>query len=159
MTFDEAFDRLIGNEGGYVNDPSDPGGETQWGVSKRSYPTLSIKDITRDQAKSIYLRDFWQRGRMDQLPPALAFQAFDAAVNHGIETAVRLTQRAAGVADDGHIGPVTLAAVAAKSVTDLLMLFIAERLDYWRKLSTWAAFGRGWAGRAAADLRYAAQDS
>lgn len=159
MTFDEAFDRLMGNEGGYVNNPADPGGETNWGISKRSYPDLDIKGLTRDQAKAIYLRDFWVRGAMDQLPPALAFQAFDAAVNHGIETAIRLTQRAAGVADDGHIGPVTLAAIRRDSVTDLLMLFVAERLDYWRKLNTWPKFGGGWAGRAAADLRYAAQDS
>lgn len=159
MTFDEAFDRLIGNEGGYVNNPADPGGETNWGISKRSYPTLEIKALTRDQAKSIYRRDFWDRGQMDQLPEAVAFQVFDAAVNHGIETAVRLLQRAASVADDGHIGPATLAAIRRMTVTDLLMLIIAERLDYWRKLTTWGRFGAGWAGRAANDLRYAAQDS
>lgn len=159
MNFDQAFDRLIGNEGGYVNNPADPGGETQWGISKRSYPLLNIKTLTRDQAKAIYLTDFWLRGSMNSLDPALAFQVFDAAVNHGIETAIRMLQGAAGVAPDGHIGAVTLAAVKARSTTDMLMLFVAERLDYWRRLSTWPTFGKGWAGRAASDLRYAAADS
>ncbi len=159
MTFDQAFDRLLGNEGGYCNSPNDPGGETNWGISKRSYPCVEIAHLTRDDAKAIYLRDFWQRGRMDALPPALAFQAFDAAVNHGIQTAICLVQRAAGVTDDGHIGPVTLAALTGKSTTDLLMQFIAERLLFWTELSTWPSFGRGWARRAAADLKYAAEDS
>lgn len=159
MTFDIAFDRLISNEGGYVNDPRDPGGETKFGISKRSYPNIDIANLTREQAREIYRTDFWQRGRMDEYHGALAFQVFDAAVNHGIETALRLLQRAAGVADDGHIGPVTVAAVNAKSVTDMLMLYVAERLDFWRKLTTWPTFGKGWAGRAADDLRYAAQDT
>ncbi len=159
MDFDQAFDRLISNEGGYVNNPADPGGETNWGISKRSYPHVDIKNLTRELARQIYLADFWRRGQMDQYDQAIAFQVFDIAVNSGIETAVRLLQRAAGVADDGHIGPVTVAAIKTKSVTDMLMLITAERLDFWRRLSTWPQFGKGWAGRAATDLRYAAQDS
>lgn len=159
MNFDQAFDRLIGNEGGYTNNPADPGGETNWGISKRSYPNVDIANLTREGAKAIYLQDFWQRGQMDQYDPAIAFQVFDAAVNHGIETAVRLLQQAAGVADDGHIGPVTVAAVKAKSVTDMLMLFIARRIKFWTKLSTWPTFGKGWANRAADDLIYAAEDA
>lgn len=159
MNFDQAFDRLISNEGGYVNNPADPGGETNWGISKRSYPNVNIKELTREGAKQIYLTDFWQRGHMDEYDQAIAFQVFDAAVNHGIETAVRLLQRAAGVADDGYIGPVTIAAVKAKSVTDMLMLFIAYRIKFWTRLSHWPNFGRGWANRAADDMIYAAQDS
>ena len=159
MNFDQAFDRLISNEGGYVNNPADPGGETNWGISKRSYPNVDIANLSREGAQAIYLQDFWQRGHMDEYDPAIAFQVFDAAVNHGIETAVCLLQRAAGVADDGHIGPITVAAVKAKSVTDMLMLFIAYRIKFWTKLSTWKDFGRGWANRAADDLIYAAQDS
>lgn len=159
MNFDQAFDRLMGNEGGYANIPGDPGGETNWGISKRTYPGLDIAELTREDARAIYKRDFWGRGHMDDYAPAIAFQVFDISVNSGIETAVRMLQRAAGVADDGHIGPVTVAAIKAKSVTDMLMLITAERLDFWRKLSTWPQFGKGWAGRAAADLRYAAQDS
>jgi lysozyme family protein len=96
---------------------------------------------------------------MDQFPESVSFQIFDIAVNIGIETAIRILQRASGVADDGNIGPVTISAIKSKSVTDLLMLIVAERLDFWRKLSTWPTFGKGWAGRAAQDLRYAAEDS
>jgi lysozyme family protein len=159
MNFDQAFDRLISNEGGYVNHADDPGGETKFGISKRSYPRIDIKNLTRDEAKQIYRTDFWLRGQMDQYDGAIAFQVFDAAVNHGIETALRLLQRAAGVADDGHIGPVTVATIKSKSVTDMLMLFIAERIRFWTKLSTWPTFGKGWANRAADDLVYAAEDS
>lgn len=159
MNFQQAFDRLIDHEGGYVNNPKDPGGETQWGISKRTYPNLDIKNLTRDDAKAIYLKDFWQAGYMEQYDGAIAFQVFDAAVNHGIGNAIRMLQKAAGVADDGHIGPVTVAAVKAKSVTDMLMLFIAKRIRFWAKLSTWPEFGKGWALRAAGDLEYAAEDS
>lgn len=159
ITFDQAFDRLMGNEGGYVNNPADPGGETNWGISQRTYPNVDIKNLTRLGAKAIYLHDFWQRGQMDQYDGAIAFQVFDAAVNHGIETALRLLQRAAGVVDDGHIGPVTVAAIKAKSVTDMLMLFLAYRIKFWARMSTWDSFGRGWAIRAADDLIYAAEDS
>jgi lysozyme family protein len=96
---------------------------------------------------------------MDEYDPAIAFQVLDAAVNHGIETAVRMLQRAAGVADDGHIGPVTVAAIKGKSVTDMLMLFIAQRIKFWTRLSTWPQFGKGWANRAADDLIFAAEDA
>jgi len=70
-----------------------------------------------------------------------------------------MMQRAAGVEDDGVAGPITIAAVKSKSVTDMLMLIIAERLDFWTDLPKWPDFGKGWARRAATDLRFAAQDS
>lgn len=159
MNFDMAFERLIGNEGGLVDNPSDPGGLTNWGISQRSYPHLDIRSITQDAAKEIYRRDFWNRGSMDQYFPSIAFQAFDAAVNHGIESAVRMLQRAAGAADDGHVGPITINAIKSKTETDMLMLFIAERIEFWTRLSSWPTFGKGWARRAAADLRFAAEDS
>jgi lysozyme family protein len=158
MTFQTAFDRLMNNEGGYVNDPKDPGGETKWGISKRSYPNLDIRNLTREQAQQIYLVDFWQRGGMDKFADALAFQVFDAAVNHGIETAIRLLQRAADVADDGHIGSVTIAAINGKPAPVMVLRFIAQRIRFWTKLSTWDRFGKGWANRAADDLVYASGD-
>lgn len=169
MNFDMAFDRLLGNEGKYVNRADDPGGETNWGITWPKLreaialnlvpATTTIRDLTRDQAKIIYRELFWLRGHMDEYDAAIAFQVFDAAVNHGIDNAVRILQRAAGVADDGHIGPVTLAAIKAISVTDMLMRFVAFRIKFWTALSTWPSFGRGWANRAADDLLYAAQDA
>jgi len=159
MNFDIAFDRLIGNEGGYTAGEGDPGGETNWGISKRSYPDVDIKALTRDQAKEIYRRDFWDRLHADQMAGGIAFQAFDFAVNSGIETAVRKLQSAVGVADDGHWGPISQAALDALQESDAIMRFTAERLNFWRTLSNWPRFGKGWAGRAAQDLRYGAEDS
>lgn len=159
MNFDLAFERLIGHEGGYVNDPNDPGGETKWGISKRSYPHLRIADLTREDARRIYRSDFWNRVHAEKLPGAVAFQLFDFAVNSGIETAVRNMQRALGVADDGHWGPFTQRAADTASETDLIMLLNAERLDYMRRLRNWPHHGKGWAGRIAQNLRYGAADT
>lgn len=159
MNFDQACDRLLGHEGIYVNHPRDPGKETKWGISKRSYPDLDIAALTRDEAKAIYKRDFWDRVHADQLPGGVAFQVFDFAVNSGIETAVRYLQRALGVADDGHWGPVSRGTAARMSEADIIMRLTAERLDFWTSLSTWPTFGRGWARRAAQNLRYGAVDS
>jgi lysozyme family protein len=158
MSFAVAIGRLLGNEGGYVNDPRDPGGETNWGISKRSYPNLDIKALTRDQAIAIYQRDFWLKVDADQMPDVLGFQALDFAVNSGIDVTIRKLQSAAGVADDGHWGPVTKAAVAAIAPAVLTFRFIAARLDFMRSLSNWPVAGKGWAGRIANDMRFAAQD-
>lgn len=158
MDFNTAFDRLMGNEGGYSNNPADPGGETNWGIAKRFHPNVDIKNLTRDAAKEIYRVEFWQAASMDEYAPSIAFQVFDAAVNHGIPNAVRMLQKAAGVADDGFIGPHTIAAVKAQPVEIILMMFVAVRIEFWTALSTWASFGKGWARRAAQDLRYAAAD-
>ena len=157
MDFDTAFDRLIGNEGGYVKDSRDPGGETKFGISKRSYPSLDIANLTLGQAKAIYRHDFWDV--LGEAHPAIKFQVFDFAVNSGIGTAIRKLQAAIGVADDGHWGPMSEAALERANVNDVLMLFAAERLDYLRKLSTWPTYGAGWAGRIANDLRFAAEDN
>lgn len=159
MTFDLAFDRLMGSEGGYSDDPSDPGGETNWGISKRSYPNVDIKNLTREGAKAIYLRDFWTRINGDEMYDGVAFQVFDFAVNSGIETAIRKLQAAAGVADDGHWGPVSRARVAAMTESDVIMRLNAERLRFMTKLKNWPHAGKGWANRIADNLLYGAEDS
>ena len=155
MNFDESFAKLISSEGGYVNHPSDPGGETQYGISKRSYPALDIKALTLADAKGIYKRDFWDRAQCDKLAPVLAFQVFDAAVNSGIGQSIRFLQRAVGVADDGSVGPMTLAAIQRRDSAELVARFNAERLEFMTKLTTWDTFSRGWARRIAANLREA----
>jgi len=162
MNFDVAFDRLMGAEGGYVDDPNDPGGETNWGISKRAYPNVDIKNLTRDGAKVIYLHDVWQRLHLDaytETENGIAFQVFDFAVNSGIETAVRYLQRAIGVADDGWWGPVSQATMESTSESDVIMLFNAERLDFMTRLKNWPNAGRGWARRIAQNLRYGSEDS
>ena len=157
MTFDDAFTRLLGHEGGYVNHPADPGGETNWGISKRSYPQVDIKALTQEQAKWIYRRDFWEP--LGDAHPAIKFQAFDFAVNSGVATAVRKLQVAVGVADDGHWGPKSAQALAAMDVNDVLMRFMAQRLRFWVRCSAWPTMGAGWINRAAGQLDYAAQDN
>lgn len=161
MTPEIAIGRVLGEEGGYVNrDPKDdPGGETNWGISKRSYPDVDIKNLTKDQAIEMYRRDFWARIHADELPAVLVYPALDFAVNSGVETAIRKLQVAAGVADDGHWGPVTRAAVKAMDPNDLALRYVAERIDYMRKLKNFLANASGWMARIANVLRFAAQDN
>lgn len=157
MNFDQAFDRLIDHEGGYVNDPADPGGETKFGISKRQYPHLDIKNLTREQAKDIYLQDFWNP--LGDAHPAIKFQLFDFAVNSGIQTALRKLQTAVNVADDGHWGPRSAEALAAMDVNDVLMRLNGYRLRFMTKLKNWPNHGGGWANRVADNLLYAAEDN
>lgn len=159
MNFDQAIERILKHEGGYVNHPNDPGGETQWGISKRSYPNVDIKALTRDGAKAIYKQDFWDRIHADEMYDGVAYQGLDFAVNSGIETSVRKLQLAVGVADDGWWGPATKAAIAAMSESDVIMRFAAFRLKFMTSLRTFDTFGRGWANRIADNLLYGAEDS
>lgn len=151
--FDQCFEKLIHHEGGYVNNPKDPGGETKYGISKRSYPDVDIANLTLEQAKAIYLKDYWQRAKCDELPPSIAFLVFDCAVNSGIGQSVRFLQRAAGVADDGNVGAMTLAAVNRMDSEALAAKFLGQRLDFMTKLTTWDVFGKGWARRIAEQLK------
>jgi lysozyme family protein len=152
MTFDEAFTALIGNEGGYVNNPADPGGETKYGISKRSYPNEDIRNLTIDRAKAIYLRDYWGPAGCDGVPYEIRFDLFDMAVNSGIKPAVRCLQTAAGSPADGVLGPNTLAAAAAMGGPRLSARFNGARLALMASLPTWPTFGKGWANRIASNL-------
>ena len=169
--FDDVFARLVGHEGGYSDDPKDPGNwtgarpgagkllGTKYGIAANTYPDLDIKALTLEQAKVIYRRDWWDKIHADQLPGAVAFQLWDFAVNAGISRAVISLQRAVGVADDGKLGPRTVAAVNAMPAADVIARFNADRLDFYASLSTWPTYGKGWARRVAGNLRYAAADA
>ena len=158
ITFDTAFNRLIGHEGGLVDDPQDPGGMTKFGISKRSYPNVDIRNLTLHEAKQIYYRDFWSV-LGDDVHSAVKFQVFDAAVNHGIGNALRMLQRAVDVADDGHFGPVSLRAVLAHGVDDVLLRFLAQRIRFMVRLEKFTRYGRGWMERIAGNLQYASEDN
>lgn len=152
------LERILGHEGGYTRGDGDPGGETRWGVSKRSYPHLDIKNLTIEQAADIYLRDYLAPLEANQLPDSVAFQLLDFAINSGVDRAKVSLQRAVGVREDGDIGPATLAAVRRHTEAEVIMRLLAVRLEFMTGLSVWPQFGKGWARRIAQNLRYGAED-
>lgn len=131
--FNEAIEFVLEQEGDYTFDPNDPGGETKYGFSKKAYPSLDIKNLTREAAIKIYQNDYWQPCKCDDLPRHFAFIVFDSAVNQGPRVAIRLLQIALGVSVDGIIGPKTLAA-AASAAPRKIRLALAERLAAYSRL-------------------------
>ena len=159
--FDKAFDLLIGNEGGYVNNPADPGGETNWGITRavavdNGY-TGSIKLMPKETAKQIYKKMYWDKLQCDQLGFVVAFQLFDAGVNHGNAQAVKFLQRSLSVVNDGVIGAKTIAATNLLDDLHIVMLFNAERIEFYAALKTFSTFGKGWVRRVASNLKLAAK--
>jgi len=165
------LERILGHEGGLSLDPKDPGNwtlgrsgagdlrGTKWGIAANTYPTLDIQNLTVVRAAEIYRDDFIDPLGLDRFDDGVAFQLLDFAVNSGIQTAIRRMQRALGVADDGKVGPITQAAITSRSESDVIMLVLAERLDFMSSLSSWPVHGKGWARRIAQNLRYGAIDT
>ncbi|AWD90282.1 putative glycosyl hydrolase [Dickeya phage Amaethon] len=166
MSFEKAFALTIGIEGGFTADPKDRGNwtsgtigqgtlkGTKYGISAMIYPTLDIANITLQDAKAIYKRDYWDKAALDTFPAIIADDLFDFGVNAGFKTAFKCLQRAVGVKDDGIVGPATMAAinVARNSGAEDFVLytkFCAERIKYYTSLSTFSVYGRGWMNRVA----------
>lgn len=148
MNFDHAFDLVFGHEGGYVNDPQDPGGETKFGISKRAYPHLDIKNLTKDDAKRIFYKDFWGPAGCDALPDILKFHVFDFAVNSGPAQAVKILQIILKTdVIDGTIGPKTLAAIGNYDLRELGIRYNLDRLEFMTNLKNFPVHGRGWSRR------------
>ena len=150
--FDRLFHELIEIEGGYSNHPSDKGGETMYGITRetaRGYGyTGNMRNMPLATAKEIYRNGFWEKYKCPQMPEVVAYHFFDACVNHGAGNAARFLQRAVGVADDGIIGKITLAAVNdCPNLLGLIVRFNNERLQFYTKLSSFNSFGRGWVNR------------
>ena len=161
--FSPLFDRLMKHEGGYVNHPNDPGGETNWGVTKRVAREYGyygdMRQLPKSTANQIAEKLYWNAIHGDKLDKSVAWQVMDAAYNHGNRNAIRMLQRAVGVSDDGIIGNITLSAVNNMDKNDVILRFNAERLEFYTKLRTFGSFGRGWANRVAGNLRWAAKDN
>jgi len=146
--FARALEVVLHHEGGYVNHPSDPGGETIYGISRRSHPDVWAKGRpTLEDAKRIYHRDYWLPIKADAMPFPVALMMFDAAVNAGNRRAAILLQRALRVTADGSIGPVTLAAANRADTRTLVNHIAAERIVFNSGLSNWGSFGLGWSRR------------
>lgn len=107
MTFDEAIKFILKEEGGYIDHPNDPGGETNFGISKRAFPKEEIKNLTLDRAKFLYFENYWKPAKCDIMPDNVVLMHFDTAVNMGVGMAIKLLQKTIGVVEDGVIGEVT----------------------------------------------------
>lgn len=138
--FRQAVAIVLRHEGGYVDDPADPGGETKFGISKRSYPDLDIVALTSDEAAGIYYRDWWLPHRYAELPPAVACKVFDLAVNLGARTTATILQGACvvcgqDIAIDGVLGERTLAAADACDPGALLGAVKRAAVDHYRMIA------------------------
>jgi lysozyme family protein len=114
--FEDIIEKVLEHEGGYVNDPDDPGGETMMGISKRAYPNLDISGLSRQDVIDIYKKDYWDRNRVDSFPDKLRYIYFDMCVNMGKSRAVKIIQQACNskkqnLSVDGGLGPLTLKSV------------------------------------------------
>ena len=152
MSFSSVVKMILIHEGGYVNHPSDPGGETKYGISKRAYPDVDIAELTKDDAADLYKRDYWDRIKGDDLPVGVACAVMDYAVNSGISRASKALQSVCGIANgDGIIGPASLNAVWVTvkntSEEDVINAVTEQRQEFIRGLSIYETFGKGWERR------------
>jgi len=147
VKFDEAVEIILVHEGGYVFDAQDSGGETRYGISKRSFPKLDIKNLTKEKAKELYRSCYWHSVRADRLPSSLRLMVFDCAVNQGVSLASKILQRVVGVQADGIIGPVTIGACHGISDMNLIDEYASMRLAHYQNLPHWSRFGKGWSKR------------
>jgi lysozyme family protein len=152
--FETALKHVLIDEGGYVNHPKDPGGETNYGITKRTARahgyTGSMRSIPMSVVRTIYRKSYWDRVNGDALPAGVDYAVFDFAVNSGPGRAIPFLQRAVGVPSDGQIGPVTLDAVTRKGSEAVIKRLCQSRLAWLKKLKTWRTFGRGWERRVVA---------
>jgi len=157
--FLQAVEHTLKFEGGYVNDPHDPGGETKFGISARSFPGVNIRKLTRERAIELYHERFWEPGGYDLIDDVrVAAKAFDLAVNMGPRKAHELLQKAVNdvcgagtVVVDGVLGPKTRAAAnACSDQAVLLRAVIARAILHYQTLRGWPRYGRGWERRAKA---------
>jgi len=146
MRWDKAIAFVLSYEGGYVNDPSDPGGETNFGISKRAYPNVDIKAMTREMASEIYKQDYWNACRCGELPDSMAIAVFDCAVNQGVKTASRLLQIAVGTTVDGIIGPKTVLA-SFKGGQKAVVRYLLQRAKSYMQIKNVVTFGANWGER------------
>jgi len=144
MDFDAACELTIGHEGNYVNDPKDPGGETKFGISKRTYPAEDIPNLTLSRAKFLYLRDTWGPCGASAVPGPLRFHLFDFAVNSGPRTAAIHLQRAVGAYPDGQIGSRTLSAINNYDLRETAVLLNTARWGFMTTLSNFEHNKNGW---------------
>ena len=151
--FNEIIKHVLDHEGGYVNDPKDLGGETKYGITKRFYPELNIKELTIEKAKEIYKKDYWDKNRVESLPQELWHIFFDMCVNMGRRTAVKVLQRAAvnkgkDIEVDGGLGPATIEALKGVELDRVRAYRVKFYVDLITSKPEQEKFFLGWFRRA-----------
>jgi lysozyme family protein len=153
MNFDECFAALVAHEGDFADLEKDPGGKTRFGVTEAVARTAGytgdMRGLPLNLAKTIYRSQYWDAVRGDDLPDGVRYFIFDAAAASGVRQSILWLQRALGVAADGVLGPVTLAAVHAANPDKLKARLLSQRLRFMAGLSNWPSFSRGWSRRVA----------
>ena len=152
-TFKEIIEQVLEHEGGYVNDPKDLGGETKYGITKRFYPDVDIKNLTIEQAKDIYKKDYWDKDKVESLPQNLWHIYFDMCVNMGKRTAVKVLQRAAvnrgkDIEVDGGLGPMTIGALKGVELDRVRAFRVKYYVDLITAKPEQEKFFLGWFRRA-----------
>jgi lysozyme family protein len=136
---------------GYVNIPTDRGGETKYGIAQNSNPNVNVRNLDLNGAMEVYFQNYWFRGKCDKLSPPVSSIHFDGCVNHGIGRANKFLQRALGVADDGVVGSGTLAAASAADALEVVQSIAKQREDFYRAIvnrdATQGVFLNGWLRR------------
>ena len=155
QNYDQCLKIILHHEGGYVNHPEDPGGETNLGVTKRVYEehggTKDMKDLTVEDVAPIYKKSYWDKMKGDDLPTGLDLCVFDFGINAGPGRAAKFLQKMIGTTVDGGIGPMTLAKVNeyvdSHGLEESIKQYQAARQEYYESLSTFGTFGKGWTRR------------
>jgi len=156
--FDQSLQDLLQDEGGFVNNPKDPGGMTNLGVTTATWEAYvghpvsekEMKELTPAMVAPLYKKKYWDAVRADELQAGLDYCVFDVAVNSGSGRAIKLLQTQVGTNPDGGFGSQTMAAVAQFSGESLKMLindYCNARLNFMKSLPAWATFGNGWTNR------------
>jgi lysozyme family protein len=157
MTFQACLPIVLQSEGGFVNDPQDPGGATNLGITLatlsnwlgRPATIAQVQALTAADVAPIYETRYYNASHAGDCPAGVDLMVFDAAVNQGVGRAVKSLQRSAGVTADGAFGPNTKAAIAAMAPDALINAIAADRDAYYRTLPTFPRFGKGWLARVA----------
>jgi len=151
--FKECLDLVLKSEGGWVNNPQDPGGETNLGVTKRvweeyvGHPVKTMKDLTKDDVAPMYELKYWRPCYCEVLPRGLDFAVFSMGVNAGPGRSIKLLQQSIGCVPDGVIGPRTRELISSSNGANLIAKFSETRREYYRTLKTFPIFGKGWVAR------------
>jgi lysozyme family protein len=151
--YQECLDLVLKSEGGWVNNPADPGGETNLGVTKRvweeyvGHPVESLKKLTKEDVAPLYELKYWRPCYGEVLPRGLDFVVFSMGVNAGPGRSVKLLQSSLGLVPDGVIGPTTRGLISDSNCATLIAKFSESRRQYYGALKTFPIFGKGWLAR------------